>query len=196
MTHRTFIAFDIDDASRRRMAELQTRLGKGSKVPPLGQAWVQPANLHVTAVFLGDCEDAVLAEVCRLAGEVAARQPGAIEFDVRGVRVIPPRGPLRMFWADVADTTGRLGQLHADLQKALGPLGFPPENRSFHPHITLARIKYVSRQQAEAMRAVADSLAEEFFGRVRLEHLTVYTSRLTREGPVYSVAAKPTLGGG
>ncbi len=185
MVHRTFLALDIDDTVRRRLAALRRRLDVGGKIN-----WVAPPNLHVTMKFLGDCDDVQLADVCAAAAEVAGGQT-AFDFDVRGVITIPPRGPLRMIWAGASDANGNLAQLSGQIDSAMAPLGFDSEKRAFRGHITLARIRHTNTPRV--LRAAA-AVGDELFGTVRAEHLAVITSTLTPQGPAYTPAAKLEFG--
>lgn len=193
MSFRTFLALDIDESTRGRLELVRRKLDDArSKIN-----WVAPRNLHVTLKFLGDVSDSLLPEVCR-AVSAAAGEGEPFDFEVRGVRPIPPaprsggsKG-VRMFWAEVIEPTGRLGRLFEQLETALVPLGFARENRSFSPHITLARVRFAGNPSA--LRAAADELADKHFGRVRAEQLTVYTSQLQKGGPIYTPISNPPLG--
>ena len=188
MPLRTFLAIDVDDAARERLASVAAALqGGGAKVRP-----VAAENIHVTLNFLGDVADEALADVCRAVAAVAAAgQP--FTFAVRGVRCMPPRGRVRILWADVDDADGRLAELQGELAGAMSALGFRPDEREYHPHLTIARVKYVS--DPRALRGAAGPYADEEFGLQRAERVTTYTSLLTPQGPVYTAAAKAVLGG-
>jgi 2'-5' RNA ligase len=187
MTHRTFLALDIDEACRGRLAKLRDRLAPAAA----GKVnWVVPANLHVTLKFLGDCDAGTLSNVCD-AVTAAADERDAFDFDVTGTTAIPHRGPLRMLWAEARDESGGMVDLFNRLEANLAPLGFGREKRAFRGHVTLARIKFLKRPD-ELRRAVAD-LADEPFGLVAAERVTVYTSELTPKGPIYTPAAHAPL---
>ena len=185
---RTFLALDLDEAIRQRIVEAQQRIGQtDAKVK-----WVEPENMHVTLKFLGDVEEDKVGGVCDVVAEVA----GGLEpfgFDVQGVLPVPPRGrQLRMLWVGVQEPTGRLAALHEQLDKALASLGFEAEGRRFAPHITLGRIK--SAKDPAALRQAAAPLVEEPFGTQQAGQVTIYSSRLTPTGPIYTVLRGATLG--
>jgi 2'-5' RNA ligase len=192
MSHRTFIALDIDSAARRRLAALRDvircQAGRSDKIN-----WVAAENFHITLKFLGDVDDAQLADVCNTVKVVAAGTP-PFDFTIGKVAAIPPAGrALRMFWADVEETDTRMTNLFASLETALQPLGFPRETRPFAKHITLARVKYV--RSADTLRVAAASLGREEPSRVFADHVTVYTSTLQPAGPIYTPAATAPLAG-
>ena len=187
---RTFLAVDIDEDTRRKLAGLSQRIETaGARVN-----WVAPENLHVTLNFLGEVGDADLSAVCNAAAEGAGGVQG-FEFDVRGVLAVPPRGrQLRMFWAGVEDPDGRMGQLYSRLSAALAELGYPPDSRTFRPHITLARFK--SARDPDAVRRAAETFQAECFGTVRATEVVVYSSQLTPQGPIYAPLSRAVLGRG
>ena len=187
MGMRTFFALDIDDDIRGRLTAAQRRVNDpASKI-----RFVDRPSLHVTLKFLGDVGDDVLADVCELAADVAAMiQP--FEFDITGLQCVPPAGALRMLWAGVADPTGRMQELFAELDDAMGSLGFKQEHRAFRPHITMGRVKYCPNP--DTIRKAASPLANEYFGSQHCSELVAYTSMLTPSGPVYTPMSTAPLG--
>ena len=185
---RTFLALDIDEAARGALTAAGGRFPcDESKI-----RWVEPANLHVTVKFLGDVPEGGVREVCEAVAEAAGRM-GAFDFDVRGLRCVPPGGKVRMVWAGVDEPTGRLAEAFGQLEAALEPLGFPRERRSFQPHITLACVKFAP--SPAALRAAAERHAETQFGGQRAAEVVVYGSQLTPQGPIYTAIARGRMGG-
>ena len=179
MAVRTFLALPLAEKIVRRLAEAQqSLLSAGARV-----RWVGQTNLHLTIKFLGGVEDDALNEVCRIAEEVAA-QTDPFEFSVRGLSSVPPAGQMRMVWAGIDEATGRLERMHALLEDAYVHLGFRKENRGFHPHLTLGRVK--AGQNVQQLRSAVAAFAETDFGVQPAEELIVFSSKLTPEGPIYS----------
>ena len=65
--HRIFIAINLPGDIKKQLAKYQ------DKWPELGGKWTPKDNLHITLEFLGDLTDLELADVCKIAGEVAER---------------------------------------------------------------------------------------------------------------------------
>lgn len=189
MPVRAFLALDIPAAVRDALAEVQRQLD----APDARIRWVAPENLHVTLKFLGDVADEQVAEVLAAAEQVAGHL-GPIPFDLRGIRLVPPRGRVRMVWAEIDDKTGGISALHEQIEPALGALGFEPDAREFKPHITLGRIKFV--RDHDALRRSAEPYTDENFGPALASDLVTYSSRLTPSGPIYTPLAKAALTGG
>jgi len=142
--------------------------------------------------FLGELSEDDLGEVCDVTAQVAS-QHEPFDFNVRGIALVPRTGnKIRMLWGEVADASGAMSAVHASLGKALAGLGLHVEDRRFHPHITLVRVKVCP--DAAALRNAAAPSAGAHFGTCRAEHVAVYTSDLTGQGPVYTPAARCRLG--
>lgn len=191
MSHRTFLALDVDEPTRRRLAEWAETLRRATGRTD-GIRWVAPENYHLTLKFLGDVEDAQLADVCRTVQALAAKIP-PFAFEVRGLRAVPPVGRnLRLLWAEIGQGQPHLADLFRRVENAMEPLGFARECRPFAQHITLARVTFV--RTVEALRAAAEQLAEASAGMVSADHVTVYLSRLGKGGPTYTPALQAAMG--
>lgn len=187
MAIRTFLALDLTAEVRNQIVSTRKRLGQ----LPGKIKWTEPENMHVTLNFLGDVEEAATATVCSIAQKCAAETP-PFAFHVRGLVAAPPRGPLRMIWADVIDPTGNMEKLHDMLNQAFADSGFRSESRGFRGHLTVARIK--ATQDAHAIRQQLTPLGNLDFGTVHCDELVVYSSQLLKEGPIYTPMAHAPLG--
>src|SRR5438445_5785537 len=115
---RTFIAVDLGKAIRDRAVALQEALARGGTEVK----WVEPANLHVTLLFLGEVEDREVPSVCRAVAECTARQT-AFPMTIEGAGCFPnPRRP-RILWIGVGEGTQELCALHDALEPPLLDLG-------------------------------------------------------------------------
>jgi 2'-5' RNA ligase len=186
---RLFVALEIPDAVRRevarRMAGLRERLPRAK--------WVDPANLHLTLLFLGQVDEArvpVLTEA--LVGAFAKHPPLDLRLAEAGTF---PRGrPARVAWVGM-ETPGDLLALQADVEAAaVEAIGFEPEERPFSPHVTLARC------EPNWPRDAADKFVNAFPGTIgqpwTAERGVLMESKLSPRGAQYRVAAELPLAGG
>jgi 2'-5' RNA ligase len=185
---RTFIAVDLDKVTRDRTVALQETLGNVSE----GVKWVEPENLHLTLLFLGEVEDRDLPSVCAAVAACAARQPYFPMTVERAGSFGNPRRP-RTLWVGVGEGTQDLVALHDALEPPLLDLGcYRREERKYTPHITLGRVR--SERPNDTL---AQALARQkgwHGGRLLVRELLVLSSELTREGPVYTVLSRAKLG--
>lgn len=149
----------------------------------LGVKWVKPQHMHVTLSFLGTVSPETMAAV---AGVIQTVTPGILplSLQVKGAGLFPHERRPRVIWLGLDGEVETLGQLQQTLTTRLVPLGFKPEGRLFKGHLTLARIK--KKVSLKKLRQVVQ-LGENFTSsRFKLDHLTLFESRLTSSGPIYT----------
>ncbi len=188
MSYRLFIALDIEPGVRRKLHAAAAGLPVGdSKIN-----FVAADSIHLTLHFIGGVADDRQMDL-HLAVERAAGEVGGFDFAVTGLQAVPAQGRLRMIWAGVVEPTGRLATLHELLGASLREAGFQTDHRPFSPHITLARAK--SARDPAAIRQAVAAVEDEPFGTCHAEEIVVYSSQLTRNGPIYESMGHASLTG-
>jgi 2'-5' RNA ligase len=185
---RTFIAIDVNDAVRERLVELQETLARGGT----DVKWVEPENLHLTLLFLGEVEDKQLHEVCRaVTGACSGHAPFTMTLEKVGC--FPnPRRP-RILWAGVGTGLQEVVALHDAIEPGLLDLGcYRREERDFTPHLTLGRVKG-DKVTFKLSEAIAKNQAWQG-GDTAVREVLVMSSTLGSEGPEYAVMARAKLG--
>lgn len=138
-TLRGFIAFDLSGPVRTEIARLIDTLAARPCSAQAGVRWEPPERLHLTLKFLGRVETAILPDIrLALASAIQPLQP--LHLSIGGGGSFPDALRPRVLWLGIGGSVGLLGELAASIEKRLVPLGFPPENRAFSPHLTLGRI--------------------------------------------------------
>jgi len=179
---RSFVALELSDEVRERLSALLQRLQRTSAAVK----WVEPENLHLTLKFLGEVPEErieLIAESLRAVAQ--ATEP--FSFTVKGVGGFPDLRRPRVLWVGV-EATQPLMRLQQLIERAMEQLGFPPEERAYHPHITLGRVKAMAGM--EKVREILGEYKDAEFGEVFVAHLTLFRSDLSREGPTYTPLAK------
>ncbi len=128
---RIFIALDIDDAIRERIA----RFMEGVRGFAPDARWVRPESLHVTLKFIGEkaCGCGRADQADSLLGECRGSA-----MNVRAYGFFPAPKAARVFWVGI-ESGPQLAALARAVDGATGTLGIPPEEHPFSPHLTLAR---------------------------------------------------------
>ncbi len=143
-------------------------------------------NLHLTLKFLGDT---TLTSVERLsqATQRAASAVAPFEMIIGTSGAFPPNGQPRVLWIGIEDPAGELAVLHEVLEDQCVQAGFARENRPYHPHLTIARLR-----QAQGARRLSQIHKEMGFDRESLAvtHLALIRSELLREGSRHTVVAR------
>jgi 2'-5' RNA ligase len=184
---RTFIAVDLGKAIRDRLVALQAKLGRsGTEVK-----WVEPENLHVTLLFLGEVDDRQVPEVCRVVGECVAKH-SAFPLTIETTGCFPSLRRPRIVWVGVGEGAQPLCALHDELETPLTALGYRREERRYTPHITLGRVK--SDRSTDTLSAALAKEAAWKAGEKTVEEILVMSSELTPRGPLYTVLSRARLG--
>lgn len=186
---RSFIALALPEDLKGVLLGMQEELGRsGARV-----RWAAAETLHLTLKFLGDVERSRLVEVARAVEEVAGER-SSVEVELAGLGWFPPRGRPRVIWAGLGAGRDWVVELAQAVERALEPLGFRPEARRFHPHVTLGRVRGAERLEAltEAVRAAG----ERRFGAFEADRVLTFESELRPEGPLHTVVATARVGAG
>jgi 2'-5' RNA ligase len=94
-----------------------------------------------------------------------------------------------VLWLGVKDPSGGLLRLQRRVEQALSAEGFVPDERPFHPHVTLGRWRTPPpRTSVDALLAEPLPLAlSGADGEWMVREIRLMESRLTPEGPIYTV---------
>ena len=190
---RTFIAIELDETINAAIADLQGQLK--AKVPRESVRWVKPEGIHLTLKFLGDVPANRIEEIERALTQACAGFP-AFSFSVGGLGCFPnPRRP-RVVWVGVQEESGTLARLQKAIEDGLEKLGFAPEGRKFHAHLTLGRTQ--QRASSGDVRRLGQ-LVEEMdigqLGQMEARAVSLIKSDLRPTGAVYTQLAAVRLEG-
>jgi len=184
---RTFIALDLDSEIKVRLSDLLRRLRWRG---PKGITWARESGMHITLKFLGEIDEPRAARVVEAMKAAASAIP-AFGLSIRGTGAFPPvPRPPRVLWIGTDEPAAFL-DLQTRLESALEALGFEPESRPFHPHLTIGRVKNPS-VLGEA-KAELERVKDAEFGEMTVRKITLFQSTLRPEGAVYSVIAEGAL---
>jgi 2'-5' RNA ligase len=177
--HRIFIAINLPEEVKRELSVYS------EKWPELPAKWTNKDNLHITLEFLGDLTDQEIGDVCLIVKEVSLRHK-SFDLEIKQIGYGPKdKVPPKMVWAE-GEKSKELADLKQDLQNSLmQKISFIPEDRTFSPHITLARIS------SWEWKTIEPEERPEIDGNINLpftvESIEVMESELKRGGPVYTI---------
>jgi 2'-5' RNA ligase len=142
---RVFVAIEVPAEVRRAIGDLIATLESACRgarhLRPgscSGARWVHPEAMHITLKFIGEVSEEKTARIQAALGSVSAPAPMEIHFRETGF--FPNAQRPRVFWAGI-EAPPTLAAFAGAVERALEPLGIPPEQRPFQPHLTLARFK-------------------------------------------------------
>ncbi|MGH1412563.1 MAG: RNA 2',3'-cyclic phosphodiesterase [Pelagimonas sp.] len=172
---RLFLALPLPDHAVSDIETIQSRLPDGRAVPP--------ENLHLTLVFLGDQDEAIL---------------GPLHDALLTLRA----APITLTLSGVADFGGRFGQaiglaaeggpalldLQSRIRSRLHGAGIHLERRRFRPHVTLSRLSGKT-DPAPVLNALIGAKA----GPMTLTSFGLYQSTLHDQGAYYDTLSSYPL---
>lgn len=177
---RSFLAIELSEEIRARLGELQRELQKAG----IQARYVRPEGVHLTLKFLGEVEPSLVPQLEMRLRPLAARCPG-LTLEARGLGAFPNLKRPRVLWVGV-HAPAELLRLQSEVEAAMAEEGFAPEERAFHPHLTLAREP--DPRAAERLERLLQGPEREL-GRFRAEALILFESQLQKGGARYTPRA-------
>ncbi len=179
---RLFVALPLMAEVIANLARLQKELRPLAE----GASWTAPEKIHLTLRFLGDVDVARLDDLQERLRTTCASQSS---LNLRAAGVGHFNG--RVLWVGVRGELERLQSLADAAASACESIGAHEEERDFHPHLTLARIKRPLRD-AEMNRALSRR-ADADFGSWHAERVELIRSELASDGTRYTRLAEFSL---
>jgi RNA 2',3'-cyclic 3'-phosphodiesterase len=190
---RLFIALDIDDPIRQRIARFEQ--GVSGFAPDA--RWQKPESLHVTLKFIGEQPEPAVDQVQKALSTIPA---SAVDIQFRGYGFFPTARSARVFWIGI-EAGPQLAALAAAIDEKMPSLGIPKEDRALSPHLTLAR---ASGRSASPRRSKSDAPSPTFqrlqeklaalptpeFGTITAREFFLYQSQLSPKGSKYTKLAR------
>jgi 2'-5' RNA ligase len=194
---RVFVALDIDDAIRSRIARFLD--GVREFVPDA--RWVRPESLHVTLKFIGEKSEDEVEKIKRTLATIAA---DTFELNFRGYGFFPGARAPRIFWVG-SEGGSKLTSLAAAVDAVLVNLDIPREEHAFNAHLTLARRGGGSgsprKQKGDRSNRGFQHLQEKLaarpapeFGTMTAREFFLYQSQLSHGGSNYTKLDRFGLG--
>jgi len=189
---RAFIAIELPAEIKLELARLQDRLKEDGQ-PRI--KWVNPDGVHLTLKFLGDIDPAMVGKINEAMTDAAA-ETLPFTLDLRQPGAFPDLNRVQVIWVGLGGELNALKGLQQNLESRLAKLGFPPEKRTFKPHLTLARVgEGATAQQRQRLGELIASAGFETDRRIKAEVINLMRSQLTRTGAIYSRIGSAALSG-
>jgi 2'-5' RNA ligase len=172
MSKRLFLGLELPETFRQDLAALDPHIK--------GVRWLNTDQIHLTMSFLGEVDG---AREERLRETLATVKVHAAFFlPVAGVGVFGGDRP-KVVWAGVGKGHPHLYALHQHLQDAVLHAELEPDLKPFHPHITVARLRDVSRA---TLKPFLRRYYEAEFGLWKVTGFTLFSSVLAPGGSSYT----------
>jgi len=188
---RVFIAINLPEEIKDPLVLKQEEIEEnfrsfGENFHPI--RWTKKENLHITIEFLAYLNEEEIEKVKRILSEISSKL-FPFKIKLRELAYIPEREKIpRMIWVN-GERNKILSSIKESLDKKLEKeIGFKPERREFHIHITLGRIRKWEFKTIplEERPSLGENLELEFTA----ESLDLMESKLSPHGPKYFMLEK------
>ena len=175
--HRLFVAIRLPAPVRAQLLGLMGGVA--------GARWLSEDQLHLTVRFIGEVDRHLARDVD---AALSSLHHPRFSIAVNGLGVFERRGEPVTLWTGVAPHAP-LHALHKKVDQALVRVGVEPDRRAYAPHVTIARLP----RGAGPVRALVEQSGGVAGPPFAVEEFCLYESRLTPEGPVYTLAERYAL---
>lgn len=179
-TPRLFTGLALPDPVRQELTGLQTATQINGQEPEI--TWQQHRNLHITLNFIGAVDHAHLPALSEALASI--RHP-TFSLTLEGVGYFGPPNQPRVLWAGITASS----TLHTLQQQALNALksaGFQPDDKPYHPHVTLGRCRQNERT-AETATSWLSTQADFKGPTFEVDQFCLFESTRDAEGLRYDV---------
>lgn len=174
-SHRLFLGIEVPLPVQTGLAALRADIR--------GARWQWPADMHLTLRFLGSLPADRQAAISQAMGGVSCHP---FSLQVAGVGTFSGR----VLWAAVTPNPA-LVQLRDRIDAQLaGQQQTAPEEKSFVPHVTLARMARSAQVEVDAFLT---RYAELQMPPWTVEHFSLFSSEPSGNGPMYRVLERYPL---
>lgn len=167
---RLFIALPIPKAVKQQLAELRE--------PIRGVRWQDRKQMHLTLKFIGETDRERVGE---LQANLERIQQPSFSITLEGFGYFPQQGHPKVLWAGIEENRTLL-KVQKVIENRCSSLGYETESRPFHPHITIGRLKNVSKRD---IRTFINEYQQFRISEVPINEFVLYESKLGSEGAVY-----------
>jgi len=169
---RAFIAFEMPEEIKKILLDAQKQINTE-------KAKIRSAKaFHLTLKFLGEVEDKKIEGIKSALNGIKFKKFNTILTEIG---VFPNESYIRVVWAGLEDSEGKIKKLQQEIDSKIELLGFKKDTR-FHPHLTLARVKFVKDKQDFIKSLKEIKIEKKAF---EVSEFKLIKSTLTGEGPVY-----------
>ncbi|MBL7071001.1 MAG: RNA 2',3'-cyclic phosphodiesterase [Candidatus Omnitrophica bacterium] len=175
---RCFIAIELSKEIKQALEEIESKLQETIR----GVKWVNPDNIHLTLKFLGNIEASAVEDIKKIL-DGAASGAGPFKIKLSNAGAFPDPARPRVIWIGIDEGTKESTDLADLIEQKAEPLGIEKEGRPFHPHLTLARVKFL--KDRDSVKNAFTSLKVPH-AEMTAPKITLFQSNLTPQGAVYT----------
>lgn len=174
---RCFLAIELSESIKKETLDFVVKIK--SQYPNF--RFIPPENWHLTLHFFGSISLAQIERIKDMLPKVL-EQAQSFPLFLEGMGAFPSQSKARILWLGVSGDDSKLLNLKKQIDSGLQKMRFEIEKRSFHPHLTIARLKgerpvVISNLPVGFRTKTVDSV----------RNVTLFESQLSSGGASYQV---------
>ena len=184
---RIFCAVELPEVVRERLQQHIRQLREA--IPDVAASWGRVENVHLTLKFFGNVSTDRLPPISAAAARVA-KEFSSFEISVGSSGVFPRPSRPQVLWIGVSDPSGKLTALQQRFEDECALEAFAKEERSYRPHLTIARIR-----KPQGAGRLADAHLQLDFQpfSIQLREFVIFRSELSSKGSKYTALSRHQL---
>ena len=175
---RLFAAIALSPETRSELSRLTCGLP--------GARWIDQANMHLTIRFIGEVDGNRALDVASFLQTVSIPK---FDLTISGIGLFGDKKRPKVIWAGV-QPCAELMRLNQKLEIGLQRMGFAPDSRKYHPHVTLAKLKNTTTHDA---RLFCENHAFFRLPTQSVNGFVLFESHLSSHGSQYDAIAHYAL---
>lgn len=187
---RAFAAIELAAGPISEIQKLQHRLQAATG--RVGVRWTRAEQIHLTLQFFGNVVQSRVGELIS-ALEHACRGVRPFGLSISGLGCFPSLGRPQVVWVGVHGDLENLRRLQKNVQTETSQFGDHAEEREFHPHLTIGRVKAPPAEVRRVGELIRQSQTPPL-GEWEVGEIELIQSKLTPQGSVYSRLTVVKLG--
>jgi len=187
---RAFIAVPLSEIAIAAAKRLQDRLR--ARLTTDAVRWTPAAQLHLTLKFLGDIDPACVGALTAALNE-QCRTAASFRLKFSQLGCFPSFVKPNVIWIGIDGEVAKLTDLAARIELAAKQFCQHSEERDFHPHLTIGRIRPGGRKLARALGAKLAAESSPIEAEWIVPELILFRSELTPKGANHLPLARVPL---
>lgn len=174
---RTFLAVPLADLFSREITPFLETIKKMDNAVK----WVKPSEVHVTLHFFGSTPEDKLPQIAHCVHSATTGFPSLV-VSLSGLGFFPNLNAAGVIWLGVKTEGEQLEKLQNTVEGKLGEAGFALEERKFHPHATLGRVRQGSHLSPQFTQMNFPESGQKI-----VDHIVLFESQLGPSGARYEI---------
>ena len=179
---RAFVAISVPTSLLREVGRVQRQLLEeigGNTI-----RWTRPEQMHLTLRFLGNVERSRLEEIQNALTAALVTVP-PFRLTLEGIGCFPSSRKPNVIWVGLAGDLDVLQRVQQSIGEEIAPFASHCEERRFHPHLTLGRVKTRNARNLRVAGAL-EKMQIKGLGNWTVDAVELIQSKLSPQGSQYT----------